>query len=217
MKHFNSIRLHNPESILELFILGEMMLLFAGEGVGKLSMALNIAGIALHENTRVSYAVTHDNSDLIFKRFNIILGANSADYFLSSGGFKVINPTCKEKTFLDEIKSIETNALFIIDYLQAIEFQPPSINYETLLFSLKKLAKEKNLKILILSQKMIEDDTNNQVGNAKNLFRHFSQCLQLEHADGVYNNKRELSLIKSIHYQHHESTLTFDKKTFLFE
>jgi len=150
MKHFNTVRLNNPEAIWRLFYSGEMMLLSAMEGAGKLSMALNIACIALQEEIEVDYITIHDNRDLVNKRFNIILGDNTADCFMRCGSFKIIDVNRDEESLLDKLKLIKNNALVIIDYMQAVWDQhKESKNYETLLRNIKELIKEKNLRLLM--------------------------------------------------------------------
>lgn len=210
MKHFNMVRLTNPETIWHSFYSGEMMLLSALEGAGKLSMALNLACVALQENIKVNYVTVHNNRDLVRERFKTIFGKTDDD-------FKVIDTDPNEKLILDQLRLTINNTLVIIDYMQAIENQQ-SVNYEVLLRNLKHITKVRNLRLLILSQATKQGNIQllDQSGDSKKVLRHFSHYLHLSHTDDQQVNKRELSLIKSTHYQCHETVLSLSKKTFTF-
>lgn len=219
MKHFNKVRLNNPETIWHSFYPGEMMLLSALEGVGKLSMALNLACIALLENIKVNYITIHNNHDLVSERFKIIL-YGVVDNISIYNNFKIIDTDPNEQSLLNQLKRIENNTLVIIDYLQAIKTKHDQLtNYEIFLHSLKEITKERNLRLLILSQATKEDDIQlvDYMDDRKKLLRHFSHYLHLDHTDDHQLNKRELILLKSTHYQCHETLLSFSKKSFIFD
>lgn len=211
MRHFNKIRLNHPETIWHSMYLGEMMLLAAPEGAGKLSMALNLARIALQENTNVYYITVHDNYDLVHERFSIILDDCSV-----SRALKIIESDSDEQFIMDQLKSIESNAFVIIDYMQAIKMNKPMPNGENFLSRLKEISKEKSFQLLMLSQVTKEGEIEilNQLSDTKQISRYFSHYLHLSHVDDA--NGRELALMKSTHYQCHETVLRFSKETYVF-
>lgn len=214
MKHFNMVRLNNPETIWHSLYPGEMMLISAAEGAGKLSMALNLACIALQENIKVHYLTIPNNRKLVYERLKMIINKVDVDFAISND-FKINDTELNEKSIMHQLNQIENNSAVIIDYLQAIENQ--QTGYEIFLHNIKEIAKKRDLRLLILSQVTKEGNIQllNHMRDSKQIFRHFSHHLHLNHTDDQ-NNERELFLIKSTHYQCHETVLSLDKKTFLF-
>jgi hypothetical protein len=216
MKQFNAILLNRPNTIWHAFLPCQMMLLSACEGGGKLSMALNLATIALQEKTNVNYYSMYYERDIIIERFKKIAGEDFATTCLNGGRFNIIDTICDEKALMTSIN--RQGVFIIIDFIQALQsLQAQSTAYESLILKLKTIAHDNALRVLVLSQVQNQggDALQKRITGGKPLARHFNHALHLEKL-GVPHDKRALSLVKSTHLQHHEAMLNFSNKTFRF-
>ncbi|KTD71192.1 hypothetical protein [Legionella tucsonensis] len=217
-KYFKSVRMNNVESIWQSFLPGEMLLLSAAEGAGKLSFALNLALYAAQIKLPVKYYSMHVNASFIFERLNKISGSNSSDW--QQGKCIEIEEKCfDQKTLIEKIKEERPGSLLIIDYLQAItSHQEKREPYHVFLQELKLITKQRTLRVLILSQvnKEINLESLDYIAGGRSISKHFTHVIYIEPQQQKNNDEREILLVKSIHYQKQRSLFQFNKVNYRF-
>ena len=137
LKYFKSIRINNIESLWQSFLPGEMLLLTAPKGAGKLSLALNLAANALQKNVPVQYFSMHDNAAFIFERLGKIIDPNLLSKWQIEQCMIIDDRDFEQQTLMEEIKKTKPGTLLIIDYLQAIEFYDNTEPYHGFLQEIK--------------------------------------------------------------------------------
>ena len=215
-KHFHKISLRNVDSIWQALVPGELLLLAAGENVGKSSMALNIAVMALRDNYAVSYCSLHMNRQAIVERLSSIANVNKSAHYVNSNNFMVDDAVEDSATVLAIVKKMPGDSLIIIDYLQALVTND---NYQQLLRQLRQCAQEKNIKIIVLSQMSHQPETIalDYLGGGASITRHFSHVLHLDTlSQQEAEGQRDMTLLKSTYYQKQTSLVEFDRSSFCF-
>lgn len=218
VKYFNSIRINNIESLWKTFLPGEMLLLSAPEGAGKLSFALNLAAHAIQKNSPVKYFSMHVNASFIFERLSKIAGLNLVSGWQQRGCLVVKENVFDQKTLIEEIKNTSKDTLLIIDYLQAIKSNGDSEPYQNFLQETKTIVQQHVSRMLILSQvnEEISLDSLDYIAGGRSLGRHFSHAIHLEQQQVENKEQRGIILLKSIHYQKQKSLLQFNKENYRF-
>lgn len=208
MNHFNSIQVNDVASVWNTFLPGEMVLLSAPEGAGKLSFALNLAAHALKKNIAVKYFSMHVTRSFIVERLSKIVEVNLVRDWHCCGRLEVKENLCEQKPLLEEIKNPSTATLFIVDYLQAIKPRADSERYQPFLQATKAILQQHASRMLILSQDHID--------NERSHGRYFSHAIHLEQQKVANQEQRRISLLKSIHYRKQKSLLQFNKENYRF-
>lgn len=218
VKFFNSIRINSVWSAWKSFLPGEMILLSASEGVGKLSMALNLAAKALQERVKVRYLSLHADIKLISERLKKIAAPNLVDDSLLTQQLIVKDDISDLDLIRDEVNNESLGAVVFIDYLQAIKPDKKEQGYSDFLKEIKSIAQEKKLKIIVLSQEISKQINNSlsYIDGENNIDRHFSHVIHLEKQTMKNIEQRNIELLKSIHYQKQKSLLQFNKDNFRF-
>ncbi len=220
LKYFKSIRINNIESLWKSFIPGEMLLLSAREGAGKLSLALNLAAYAIKNKVPVNYFSMHVKASFIFERLEKIADQNLVKTWQLREYLMVEERSFDQQKLIEEIKNSKPGALLIIDYLQVIKsFNDSKPPYQDFLKKIKFTAQQHNSRVLILSQVINKSSTNfmDYIDGGRSIGRHFSHVIHLEHQQIENIEQRDLFLIKSVHYQKQESMLQFNKGNYRFE
>ena len=218
LKYFKSIRINNIESLWQSFLPGEMLLLSAAEGVGKLSLALNIAAFAAQKNVPVKYFSMHVNASFIFERLNKIVDPNLVCDWQNRQYLVVVERSFDQKTLIEEIKNNTPDSLLIIDYLQAIKSHDGTESYHDFLQEIKLITQQHTSRVLILSQVNEENsvDSLDYIAGGRSLGRHFSHAIHIEQQQIENQGHRGIVLVKSIHYQKQKSLLQFNKENYRF-
>lgn len=218
LKYFKSIRINNIESLWESFLPGEMLLLSAPEGAGKLSLALNLAAYAIQKNVSVKYFSMHVNASFIFGRLDKIVDSNLVKEWQHKQCLVVEERNFDQK-IIEEIKNTKSNTLLIIDYLQVIKYCDASEPYHDFLQEIKLIAQQHISRVLILSQVNKENsfDSLDYIAGGRSIGRHFSHVVHIEQQHVENKSQRDMVLVKSIHYQKQKSLLQFNKENYRFK
>lgn len=218
VKYFNSIRINNVESLWQAFLPGEMLLLSAPEGAGKLSLALNLAALAVQKNTTVKYFSMQYKASFIFERLNKIVDLKLVSDWQHRGCLVVEESIFDQKALIEAIKNTSPGTLLIIDYLQAIKSQDDTEPYPDLLQEIKLIVQQHTSRMLILSQvnKEASPDSLDYIAGGRAVGRYFSHAIHIEQQEVENKEQRGLVLLKSIHYQKQKSLLQFDKENYRF-
>lgn len=218
LKYFKSIRINNVESLWQSFLPGEMLLLSAPEGAGKLSLALNIAAYAAQKNVPVKYFSMHVNAYFIIERLHKIVDPNLVNNWQNKQYFVVAERNFEQKTLKEEIKNTTPGTLLIIDYLQAIKSHGRTEPYNDFLQKIKLIAQQHTSRVLILSQINEENslDSLDYIAGGRSIGRHFSHAIHIEQQQIENRDQRGIVLVKSIHYQKQKSLLQFNKENYRF-
>ncbi|KTD07274.1 DnaB-like helicase C-terminal domain-containing protein [Legionella jamestowniensis] len=218
LKYFKSIRINNIESFWQSFLPGEMILLSAPEGAGKLSFALNIAAYAAQKNLHVKYFSMHMNAPFIIERLNKIVKTKLVGDWLNKGYLVVEERNFDQKTLVEEIENNTPYTLLIIDYLQAIKSHGGREPYNDLLQKIKLTAQQHASRVLILSQinEECSVDSLDYIAGGRYIGKHFSHAIHIEQKHIENQDHRSLVLVKSIHYQKQKLLLQFNKGNYRF-
>lgn len=217
-KYFKSIRINNTESLWQSFLPGEMLLLTAPEGAGKLSLALNLSLRALQKAVPVTYFSMHVNASFIFDRLDKIVAPNRIGELQNRECLVVEERNFDTKELIEEIKKCQQGTLIVIDYLQAIKHHEEAEPYHNFLQEIKLIAQQHASRVLILSQvnKEISNDSLDYIAGGRAIGRHFSHAIHLEQQQIDHQEQRDMVLVKSIHYQKQKSLLQFNKENYRF-
>jgi archaellum biogenesis ATPase FlaH len=218
LKYFKSIRINNIESLWESFMPGEMLLLSAPEGAGKVSLALNLAACAIQKKVSVKYFSTHVNASFILERLDKIVDPNLVNEWQHKQCLGVEERNFDQKKYIEEIKNTKLNALLIIDYLPVIKSCDDSEPYHDFLQEIKLIAQQHTSRVLILSQVNNKSsfDSLDYIAGGRSIGRHFSHVIHIEQQHVENKGQRDMVLVKSIHYQKQKSLLQFNKENYRF-
>ncbi|HAT1881551.1 DnaB-like helicase C-terminal domain-containing protein [Legionella pneumophila] len=217
-KYFKSVRMNNVESIWKSFLPGEMLLLSAAEGAGKLSFALNLALYAAQIKLPVKYYSMHVNASFIFERLNKI-SCQNLECDLQQDQYMEVEEKCfDQNTLIEKIKKDKPGSLLIIDYLQAIVSHGEIDPYHDFVRELKLIAQQHTLRVLILSQvnQEVNFESLEYIAGGGSISRHFAHVIHIEPQQREIEGEREIVLVKSIHYQKQKSLLQFNKDNYCF-
>lgn len=217
-KYFKSIRINNIESLWQSFLPGEMLLLSASEGAGKLSLALNIASFAAQKNVSVKYLSMHVNASFIFERLAKIVDPKLMGDWKKRQCLVIEERNFDQKTLIEEIKNCTPGTFLIIDYLQNIKSFGGAEPFLDLLQKIKLITQQNKSRILILSQVNEEcsADSLDYIAGGRSIGRHFSHVIHLERQQIENVDQRGIALVKSIHYRKQKSLLQFNKDNYRF-
>lgn len=217
-KYFRTVRMNNVESIWQSFLPGEMLLLSAAPGSGKLSLALNLALYAAQIKLPAKYYSMHVDASFIFERLNKISGSNLECDLQQGQYMEVEERSFDENTLIEKIKKDKHSSLLIIDYLQAIVSHGEIEPYHDFLRELKLIAQQHTLRVLILSQvnQEINFESLDYIAGGRAISRHFAHVIHVEPQQSEIEGDREIVLVKSIHYQKQKSFLQFNKDNYRF-
>lgn len=218
VKYFKSIHINNINSLWASFLPGEMLLLTAPEGAGKLSLALNIAALAAEQNVSVHYFSMHISRSFILERLNKIVEPGLISDWQRSGRLIINEERFDEITLLKEINNYPPGVLFVVDYLQAIRLSKNYGCYQDFLQEIKFIALQQKSRILILSQVNDKNsvDSLDCIAGGRSIARHFSHVIHIEQQKIEYQEQRDIALVKSIHYQKQKSVFKFNKENYRF-
>lgn len=218
LKYFKSIRINNIESLWQSFLPGEMILLSAPEGAGKMSLALNVAAYAAKKYESVKYFSMHVNASCIIERLNKIVDPNLVGDWLTRQYLTVEERSFEQKTLIEEIQNNKPGGLLIIDYLQAIKSHDGTDPYHDFLQKIKLIAQQHASRVLILSQINEESsvDSLDYIAGGRSIGKHFSHAIHIEQQHIENRNHRGIVLVKSIHYQKQKSLLQFNNENYRF-
>lgn len=218
LKYFNSIRINNIASLWRSFLLGEMLLLSAPEGAGKLSLALNIAAFAAQKDVPVKYFSMHVNASFIFERLTRIIEPNLVGDWKNRQILVVEESNFDQKTLTKEINNSTPGSLLIIDNLQSIQTNGGINPYHDFLQEIKLITQQHASRVLILSQ--VNEDSNidslDYIAGGRSIGRHFSHVIHIEPQQIENQDHRDVVLVKSIHYQKQKSLFQFNKENYRF-
>jgi hypothetical protein len=218
LKYFKSVRINTIESLWRSFLPGEMVLLSAPEGAGKLSFALNLAENALKKNVPVKYFSMHVNASFISERLIKIADPNLVNDWKNRQYLVIEDRNFDSKTLIDEICNSTPGALLIIDYLQSIKTTGSTELYHNLLQEIKLITLQQSSKVLILSQINEKNDADSldYIAGGRSIGKHFSHAIYIEQQQIPNEDHRGIVLVKSIHYQKQKSLLQFNKENYRF-
>ncbi|WP_133140281.1 hypothetical protein [Legionella genomosp. 1] len=217
-KYFKSVRMNSLESIWQSFLPGEMLLLSAAQGAGKLSFALNLALCASQLKFPVKYYSLHVNASFIFERLNKISFFNVECDLQQEQYIEIVENCFDQKTIIEKIKKDKPGSLLIVDYLQAIMSHKEMDPYNDFVRELKLIAQQHALRVLILSQvnKEFNFESLEFIAGGRSISKHFTHVIHMEPQQQENKDDREIVLVKSIHYQKQKSFLQFDKDNYRF-
>lgn len=217
-KYFKSVRINNVVSIWQSFLPGEMLLLSAAEGAGKLSFALNLALYAAQIKLPVKYYSMHVNASFIFERLNKISCSNLGSGSQQEQYMEVVEKCFDQKTLIEKIKKDKPGSLLIVDYLQAIVSHGEIDPYNDFVRELKLIAQQHALRVLILSQvnKEFNFESLEYIAGGRSISRHFTHVIHIEPQQEENKDERGIVLVKSIHYQKQKFFLQFNKDNYRF-
>ncbi len=218
VKYFKSIHIKSIDTLWSVFLPGEMFLLTAAEGAGKMSLALNISAIAAKQNVPVHYFSMHLSRSFILSRLHKIADPGLITAWKNREHLNLYENEHDEKSLLKQTNACAPGSLLVIDYLQAIPSPKKTEPYHAFLQDLKTIALQQKLRILILSQVNDKNavDPLDCIAGGRTIARHFSHAIHLEQQKLEGSEQRSVFLVKSIHYQTQKTILQFDNENFRF-
>jgi hypothetical protein len=209
IKHFNSYSINKIDSLWKSLKPSQMMMISAKQNAGKMTLALNLATLALKEGVKVNYYSMQFEKKMIVERLCLI--DECTQQWLAGNHLSINDSIKSDKPIVDAVTNCAHNSLVIIDNLQVL----PRESQTKVLAKLNRLGLQKNLKMIVLSQ--IGDRKASRyldyIDGGRILSRHFSHVLHLE---STAECTRKAILLKSTHYQKQQAIFSMDKKSYRF-
>jgi hypothetical protein len=204
INNYSTYSLNDIREIFSMLKPGHVMLVSADKNVGKMSFAMNLISEASRNKISSTYFLFYEQVESVLSRIKLIFAKDKNE--IDARLIKINYLDSDYKAVIRDLENQSAGSFIVIDYLQKL----PLKNLNPFILKLSKLAKNKGLRIVALSQKLAE------MPDSHKLYRHFNHVLILDYSQGK-DNERCCSLIKSTHYQIQKNKLVFNRSCYKFE